>query len=333
MQSSLLAAFWIALPALAADYVTGVAPIFKKRCAGCHGAAQAQSGLRLDSATAALAGGYAGPVIIAGKGASSPLIERLLSTKEGFMMPPMGARLTPAEVANLRDWIDAGAKHSEVTAAAPVAKKKHWAFEPLSRPAPPAEQSGWARNPIDRFVLARLSKEGTAPSLEAPKATLLRRASLDLRGLPPSPQELREFLADTRPDAYERMVDQFLASPHYGERFARPWLDLARYADSDGFEKDLVRPWAWRYRHWVINALNSDMPFDQFTIEQLAGDLLPNASVEQRVATGFNRMTLYNREAGVSRLEDRFEQTVNRANTISTTWMGAHRRLRPMPRP
>lgn len=323
MRSLLLAALSIALPAFAADYASDVAPLFKKRCAGCHGAAQAQSGLRLDSATAALAGGYAGPVIVAGKSASSPLLERVLSTKEDFMMPPMGARLTPAEVATLREWIDAGAKHNEpATIAVDAKKSKHWSFQPLSRPTPPAADSAWVRNPIDRFVLARLTKEGAAPSPEAPKATLLRRASLDLRGLPPSPQELSEFLADTRPDAYERRVDEFLASPHYGERFARPWLDLARYADSDGFEKDLVRPWAWRYRHWVINALNSDMPFDQFTIEQLAGDLLPNASVEQRVATGFHRMTLYNREAGVSRLEDRFEQTVNRANTIGTTWMG-----------
>ena len=321
MHSRLLGVVMMVLPALAADYASDIAPLMKKRCAGCHGAAQAQSGLRLDSAAAALDGGYTGPVILPGKSVSSPLMERVLSAKEGFMMPPMGARLTAAEVAILREWIDAGAKHGEV-AIAVVAKKKHWAFEAITRPMPPAVQSAWVRNPIDQFVMARLTKEGTTPSAEAPKATLLRRASLDLRGLPPSPQELSEFLADTRPDAYERVVDKLLASPHYGERFARPWLDLARYADSDGFEKDLVRPWAWRYRQWVINALNSDMPFSQFTIEQLAGDLLPNASVEQRVATGFNRMTLYNREAGVSRLEDRFEQTVNRANTIGTAWMG-----------
>ena len=321
MQSRLLGVVMMALPVMAADYASEVAPLLKKRCAGCHGAAQAQSGLRLDSALATLEGGYAGPVILPGNSASSPLMERVLSAKEGFMMPPMGARLTAAEVAILREWVDAGAKHSEV-AAVKVAKKKHWAFEALSRPIPPTVENAWVRNPIDQFVLARLIKEGTTPSTEATKATLLRRASLDLRGLPPSPQELSEFLADTRPDAYERVVDKLLASPHYGERFARPWLDLARYADSDGFEKDLVRPWAWRYRQWVINALNTDMPFSQFTMEQLAGDLLPNASVEQRVATGFNRMTLYNREAGVSRLEDRFEQTVNRANTIGTTWMG-----------
>jgi len=324
MQRVLLAALVTGLAAQAAvDYTKDVGPVFKRRCAGCHGAAQANNGLRLDSAVGVLAGGYAGPVVVPGKSDGSALIARVLSTKEGEKMPPMGARLTPAEVAALREWIDSGAKHNETTPVAAAAKKsKHWAFEPLSRPAPPALDGKWARNPIDNFVAARLKKEGTTPSPEAPKATLLRRASLDLRGLPPSPQELSEFLADTRPDAYERMVDKFLASPHYGERFARPWLDLARYADSDGFEKDLVRPWAWRYRNWVIDALNHDMPFSQFTVEQLAGDLLPNATAEQRVATGFNRMTLYNREAGVSRQEDRFEQTVNRANTVATTWLG-----------
>ncbi len=320
----LLAVIVTALSAYAAvDYTTDVAPLLKKRCVGCHGAAMSNNGLRLDSAAGLLAGGYTGPAAVPGKSSESPIIERVLSDKEGVRMPPMGARLTAAEVAMLREWIDSGAKHTDAGPVASTAKKqKHWAFEPLARPALPAAESAWVRNPIDRFVLARLTKEGTSPSAEAPKAILFRRVSLDLRGLPPSPQELEEFLADTRPDAYERTVDRFLASPHYGERFARPWLDLARYADSDGFEKDLVRPWAWRYRNWVINALNADMPFSQFTVEQLAGDLLPNATVEQRVATGFNRMTLYNREAGVSRQEDRFEQTVNRANTIATTFLG-----------
>jgi mono/diheme cytochrome c family protein len=323
MQRVLLAGMVAAVSGIAADYAKDVAPLMKRRCAGCHGAAQANNGLRLDSAPGMLTGGYSGPAVVPGKSDASPIMERVLSNKEGVQMPPMGARLTAAEIAALREWIDGGAKHTDTAPATAVVKRsKHWAFEPLSRPAVPAVQSAWVRNPIDRFVFARLAKEGVQPSPEAPKATLLRRASLDLRGLPPTPQELEEFLADHRPDAYERRVDQFLASPHYGERFARPWLDLARYADSDGFEKDLARPWAWRYRHWVINALNSDMPFDQFTVEQLAGDLLPNATVEQRVATGFNRMTLYNREAGVSRQEDRFEQTVNRANTIATTWMG-----------
>ncbi len=319
MQTVLLVAMLAAV-----DYTKDVAPLMKRKCAGCHGAAQATNGLRLDSPAGMFAGGYTGPAVVPGKSGESPLMERVQSDKDGVRMPPAGARLTAAEIATLKEWIDSGAKHNET--AAPVAaapkKIKHWAFEPLARPAAPAVESAWVRSPIDRFVLARLQKEGVQPSPEAPKATLLRRVSLDLTGLPPTPQELEAFLADSSPNAYEKVVDRLLASPHYGERWARPWLDLARYADSDGFEKDLVRPWAWRYRQWVIDALNRDLSFRQFTIEQLAGDLLPNATVEQRVATGFNRMTLYNREAGVSRQEDRFEQTVNRANTIATTWMG-----------
>jgi hypothetical protein len=171
-------------------------------------------------------------------------------------------------------------------------------------------------------VLARLEKDGLAPSPEASETTLLRRLSFDLTGLPPTPAEVSEFVNDKQPEAYERAVDRLLASPHYGEKWARHWLDLARYADSDGYEKDLVRPYAWRWRNWVINALNADMPFDQFTVEQLAGDLLAKATVEQRVATGFHRNVLTNREAGVDRAEARFEQDVNRTNTIATTWLG-----------
>jgi hypothetical protein len=183
-------------------------------------------------------------------------------------------------------------------------------------------QRDWVRNPIDAFVLARLESEGLAPSPEAAKATQLRRVSLDLTGLPPTPEEIVEFLADNRPDAYERVVDRLLASPHYGEKWARHWLDLARYADSDGYEKDLVRPFAWRWRNWVIDALNADMPYDRFMLEQLAGDLLPNPTVDQKVATGFYRNVLTNREAGVDRAEARFEQNVNRTNTIGTVFLG-----------
>jgi hypothetical protein len=297
-----------------------------KKCSGCHGAAMQQAGLRLDNAADALRGGYSGAVIVPGAAADSKLIQRVTSAKEGFRMPPAGPALTAAEVQTLRGWIESGAKTPAGSASAiPVAARKstHWAFQPLRRPAVPVvKNTGWVRNPIDTFVLARLEKEGIQPSAEAPRETLLRRLSLDLTGLPPTPAETAAFAADTRLDAYERQVDRLLASPHYGERWARLWLDLAHYADSDGYEKDQVRPYAWRWRHWVIDALNHDLPFDQFTVEQLAGDLLPNRATEQWVATGFLRNTLTNREAGVDREEARFEQLVNRTNTVSTTWLG-----------
>ncbi len=253
--------------------------------------------------------------IVAGNSAASKLIERVSSTKKGFGMPPIGDPLTAEQVALLKAWIDQGAKMP--------AGKGHWAFQPIRKVAVPAVQrQDWGRNPIDAFILARLEKEGVQPSPEASKTTLLRRVSIDLTGLPPTRQEVVEFLSDNSPEAYEHVVDRLLASPHYGEKWARQWLDLARYADSDGYEKDLVRPWAWRYRDWVIRALNSDMPFDQFTRDQIAGDLAPNATTQQRIATGFHRNVLVNREAGVDRAEARFEQMVNRTNTMSTVWLG-----------
>lgn len=277
--------------------------------------------LRLDEPANLIARSLVAP----GKPAESALIVRLTSDKKGFQMPPVGERLAESEVTAIRSWIEAGAKLDPAIASAPPAapKSSHWSFQPLRQPTiPEVRNRQWARNPIDSFVLSRLEAEGIQPSPEAPKATLLRRVSLDLTGLPPTPAQVEEFLADNRPDAYERLVDGLLASPHYGEKWARHWLDLARYADSDGYEKDLVRPWAWRYRQWVIDALNRDMGFDQFTLEQLAGDLIPNATVEQKVATGFHRNVLTNREAGVDRTEARFEQNVNRTNTISTVWLG-----------
>ena len=314
-----------AVYAQAGDTSNDVRPVLQRRCLACHGAAQQLSGLRLDNRESALKGGYSGkPAVVPGKSAESSMIDRVTSTKEGYAMPPAGPKLSEQEVAILRNWIDRGAEWpTGLEARAGAKKSSHWAFQPVQRPAAPiVKNAAWVRNPIDAFVLAKLESANIAPSPEASKTTLLRRASLDLRGLPPSLEEVREFLADARPDAYERMVDRFLASPHFGEKWARAWLDLARYADSDGYEKDLSRPYAWRWRNWVIDALNRDVPFDRFTIEQIAGDLLPDASLEQRVATAFHRQVLVNREAGVSRAEDRFEQTINRTNTISTTWLG-----------
>lgn len=298
------------------DFSKDVAPLLETRCQMCHGAKQQMSGLRLDQPDSALR------VITPGSSAASKLIERVSSSKPGFRMPPVGAPLTEKEVAALKAWIDEGAKFPAAYNPG-AAKLEHWSFLPIGHSAPPTvKNAAWVRNPIDAFVLAKLESQGITPSPEAPKLTLLRRVTLDLTGLPPTPEEVGAFLADTRPDAYERVVDRLLQSRHYGERWARPWLDLAHYADSDGYEKDQVRPFAWRYRNWVINALNNDMPFTEFTIDQLAGDLLPHPTTAQLVATGFLRNTLTNREAGVDRAEARYEQLVNRVNTMSTTWLG-----------
>ncbi|MEJ7609330.1 MAG: DUF1549 domain-containing protein, partial [Bryobacteraceae bacterium] len=299
------------------DYTRDVAPLLASKCSGCHGAGQQMAGLRLDDIDAAIRSG----AIVPGRSAGSKLLERVTSTKKGFAMPPVGPSLSAAEISTVRAWIDAGAKHPEQSAKS--VKPAHWSFQRLQRPVPPAVRNhAWMKNPIDAFILAKLESNSLAPSPEAAKAVLLRRLTLDLTGLLPQPSEVAGFVNDDKPDAYERVVDRLLSSPHYGEKWARHWLDLARYADSDGYEKDQSRPWAWRYRNWVINALNADMSFDQFTIEQIAGDLLPDATVEQRVATGFHRSVLTNREAGVDRAEARFEQNINRTNTIGTVWMG-----------
>jgi hypothetical protein len=268
-------------------------------------------GLRFDDRQAAMR------AIQPGDSAHSRLIA-MATGVGGKFMPPTGPRLSADEVALLRAWIDRGAPWPDATA-----KPGLWSLQPIGNPPPPAVHNrAWPINPIDNFVLARLESEGIEPSPAADRATFIRRVTLDLTGLPPTPQELENFLADRRPDAYERLVDRLLDSPHYGEKWARYWLDLAHYADSDGYEKDLERPWAWRYRQWVIDAFNRDMPYDQFAIEQIAGDELPHATVEQKVATGFFRQTLTNREAGVDRREARFEQLVDRTGTFATVWLG-----------
>ncbi|MBS1829811.1 MAG: PSD1 domain-containing protein [Acidobacteria bacterium] len=317
-----MSAAWAQSPV---DFGKQVEPLLRSKCQACHGAAQQISGLRLDNKQAAMAGGYAGPAIVPGKSDQSKLMDRLVGAK-GLMRMPPGNPLTTVEIATIRSWIDQGAvwPESAQTSANPTRRSSsHWAFQPVRSPAPPTpKRSSWVRNSIDSFVLAKLESEGVAPSPEASRRTLLRRVSLDLTGLLPTPGEMQDFLSDQRPDAYERLVDRLLDSPHYGERWARPWLDRARYADSDGYEKDWMRPYAWRYRHWVIEALNRDMPFDKFTRDQLAGDLIPGAGVEQKVATGFLRMTMTNREGGVDNKQFQFENTVDRVVTLGATWMG-----------
>ncbi len=317
------------LPAPSPDPVSfprDIAPVLANRCHACHGPSQQMQGLRLDRRADALKGGYSGPVIVPGKSAESKLILMVASVVEGKTMPPIGESLTEQEVGLLRAWIDQGASWPELgeqTAAETDARPSHWAFQPVSRTAPPAVSNvSWARNAIDRFVLARLEREEVEPSPAAPETTLVRRLSLDLTGLPPTLKDQNVFLADERPEAYEKLVDRLLESPHYAEKWARFWLDLARYADSDGFRGDNFRPHAWRYRQWVIQAFDRDMPFDQFSLEQIAGDLLPDRALDQHVATGFHRNTPTNTEGGSDPEEWRFEQVVNRTSTIGTVWLG-----------
>ncbi|MCA9071615.1 MAG: DUF1549 domain-containing protein, partial [Planctomycetaceae bacterium] len=303
------------------DYVRDIKPIFQKHCVSCHGTGKQESGLRLDAAKFFTKGGDRGPAIAPGKSADSLLYQSLLGEGDVSEMPLEGTKLSEEQIAMVRRWIDQGAKAPKDEVIDNKQSSNHWAFQPIAFPKVPQIPSSWPRNPIDRFVLARLEKEGLSPSPEADRHTLIRRLSFDLRGLPPSWNEVEAFANDKRPDAYERVVDQMLASPQYGERWGRHWLDLARYADSNGFTIDGPRS-IWKYRDWVIDALNSDLPFDEFTKQQLAGDLLPNATPDQLIATGFHRNTLINQEGGTDQEQFRIEAVVDRVNTTGTVWMG-----------
>ena len=294
-----------------------VAPLFKRHCVVCHGESLQQSGLRLDRRDAAMRGGNSGTVITPGDASTSALIKRLEGL-EGLQQMPPGGPLAAGAIKTIRAWIEEGASWDDrVEVTDSETTGGHWAFRPNRRPSiPQVGDRDWVRNPIDAFVLARLEREGLSPSPEAEYHTLARRAFLDITGLPPTPADL------ARKGDYDRLVERLLASDHYGERWASAWLDQVRYADSDGYEKDTVRPHAWRYRHWVIESLNRDMPFDRFTEDQIAGDLVPGATIDQRVATGFYRNTLKNREGGVNVEEFRFEEVVDRTNTVATVWLG-----------
>ncbi|MBS1790361.1 MAG: PSD1 domain-containing protein [Acidobacteria bacterium] len=318
---------WIEPPLTAAaqevQFNRDIRPLLSDRCFYCHGPDERnrKAGLRLDTFEGATKdrGGYR--AITPGKPDESELLRRVTSHDAGEMMPPPSAKkapITAEEAALLRRWIEQGAKY-----------QGHWAFQPLARLQPPSvKNTKWVRNDIDRFILARLEREGIQPSPQADARTLIRRLSLDLTGLLPSPAEVEAFVKEfnqkdpqKQDAAYSALVERLLASPHYGERWGRHWLDQARYADSNGYTIDGERV-MWPYRDWVIQALNEDKPFDQFTIEQLAGDLLPNPTKAQLVATGFHRNTVINEEGGVDPEQARVEQVMDRVNTTGAVWLG-----------
>ena len=293
-----------------------VRPILSDTCFKCHGfdANKRKADLRLDTRAGALhdLGGGLG-AIVPGKPEESEAFRRLSSDDIEEKMPPpdSGLTLTKEQVETIRKWIEQGAVY-----------QAHWSLIPPSEVAPPSiKPATWARNPIDKFVVARLEEEGLEPSKEADKVTLIRRVTLDLTGLPPTPAEVDAFLADQSADAYEKLADRLLASPRFGEQMALRWLDLARFADTNGYQNDTERA-QWRYRDWVIESFNRNEPFDQFTIDQLAGDLIPNATLDQKIASGFNRNHRITLEGGVIPEEYRVEYVTDRVETTATTWLG-----------
>ena len=293
------------------EFNRDIRPILSENCFYCHGqdGNKRKADLRLDVRQIAIESG----AIVPGDPTKSSLIRRIHSTDSDEVMPPSDAnrRLSEAQKALLGEWVESGAAYED-----------HWAFVAPKRPVEPQVKKGaWVRNAIDRFVLERLETLGVPPSPEAERATLIKRLSIDLTGLPPSPDEVDAFVTDPDPLAYEQLVERLLNSRHYGERMALPWLDAARYADSNGFQQD-GDTWQWIWRDWVVRALNADMPFDQFTIWQLAGDLLPNATVDQKIASGFNRNHLLNGEGGAIPEEQRFVNLFDRIDTTATTWLG-----------
>ena len=296
------------------DFNRDIRPILSENCFYCHGqdGNKREADLRLDQRETAIKAGAIKP----DDPAASELLARIHADDPDVLMPPpeSNRRLSAEQKAMLSRWIEAGAVY-----------EPHWAFVAPVRPEPPAITdpafTDWPRNAIDRFVLAKLTAAGLRPAAQAERATLIRRLHADLTGLPPTPTEVDAFVADPSPDAYERLVDRLLASPHYGERMAAAWLDAARYADSNGFQQD-GDTWQWIWRDWVVAALNADMPFDQFSIEQLAGDLLPGATDQQKIATAFNRNHLLNGEGGAIAEEQRFNNLFDRVDTTSTTWLG-----------
>jgi hypothetical protein len=298
------------------DFVRDVQPIFTRSCVACHGPNTQMAGLRLDAKQSVFA-----KVVVAGNPAESALYRRVAGIGDVARMP-MGGRLADDQIATLKAWIEQGAEWPDSVGVKVAATKIHWAFVPPQRPALPAvTNQTWAKTPVDRFVLARLEKESLAPSPEADRVTLLRRLSLDLTGLPPSVKEVDGFVHDKSRNAYEKQVDRLLASPHYGEMWARHWLDAAHYADSDGYEKDKTRE-VWFYRDWVIQALNHNLPYDRFIVDQIAGDLLPHHTQDEVVATGFLRNSQINEEGGINPEQFRMEAMFDRMHTVGSAILG-----------
>jgi mono/diheme cytochrome c family protein len=306
------------LNAQPADFARDVRPIFEASCYSCHGSKLQSANLRFDIKpdNAALA-----KILVPGDATRSILFQRIAGLGDQVRMPLGGKPLSTAQITIIRNWIEQGAGWPE-PGNPQLSEKKHWAFiVPVRATLPKASQPNWVRNPIDNFILAKLDTEKVKPSAEADRTTLLRRLSLDLIGLPPTPKEIDDFLSDRSPTAYDKQVDRLLKSPHYGEKWARTWLDAARYADSDGFEKDKQRS-VWFYRDWVINALNRDLPYNQFIIDQIAGDLLPNATQDQIVATGFLRNSMVNEEGGIDPEQFRMEAMFDRMEAIGKGILG-----------
>ena len=322
-QRLMLSLVWISMLATTGvwgqdiDYTRQIKPLLIQHCADCHGTDVQEGGFRVDTGGLVVRGGDRGLSVVSGKPEESLLMKVLEGKGDIPQMPLEMDPLTDAQIKLIRDWITQGARLSEQESSTAIGRRKsdHWAFQPIKRPdVPKVNDNNWVNNGIDSFILKRLSKEGLSPSKTAVKATLIRRVYLDMLGIPPTPEQISKFQNDDSPAAYEQLVDQILSSPRYGERWGRHWLDLARYADSNGFTIDGPRE-IWKYRDWVIEAFNSDLPFDQFTHEQMAGDLLPNHTTNQLIATGFHRNTLINQEGGTSDEQFRVESVVDRVNT------------------
>ena len=305
----------------AVDYARDIRPLFRNHCQSCHGPVKQKGGLRLDSGAAIHSGGKHGSVINLNAPANSSILVRIAATDESERMPPKGSRLTEDQIDLIRRWIDQGSQFPN-DERSPVSPEEHWAFQPVERPnLPSIADRTWPRNPIDRFVLARLEARGWKPAERAPATALFRRVYLGLLGIPPSLEEQQAFARAPTPESLNRIIDQLLTRPGYGERWARHWLDLVRYAETNGYERDAIKPMVWRYRDYVIRALNNDKPYDRFLHEQLAGDELPDATSETMIATGFYRLGHWDDEPADPQT-DRFDQLDDIINTTSQSLLG-----------